>query len=437
MLVAAFSLTNCTKEVPATPEVEDNTFTLFADFAETKTTNDGAKTVWAEGDEVSVFQAAEGTTAYSSNYQFAIKDVANGVFHGVIDETKIAPANDWYAIYPYSKYLTTPAETEGGYTSVGLYQNQRGNDSMAHLDGKNYPMWGSDKNVPYNVLPQVTMKHMSSLIEVEVVNKSNAPFAVSSVTLTAEQNIVGQYYIDITGDAPVFNELDGKTYYKEAKLAVEGGADIPVDGSAKFYLVVKPFTAASGETLTLSVNGIAHPVEMTKDVVFEAGKVKKMKFTRDEVVEVPDETIIVADVAAGLLAYLGVTLENKEDPREMTEELKAQGFAKDCYNLIAGNPYQLNSTLSITYTHVSGTNLRIWYNDMSLRFYKKNIIDLKSTKKLRKIEFVCKDGKGTFTSDTGSVEKQVWTGEATDIKFTAADNSATITFQKIHIYYAE
>ena len=51
MVAAAFTLTNCTQEIdaPVEPSVDGVPFEIVAKSADTKTANDGLKTVWAEG----------------------------------------------------------------------------------------------------------------------------------------------------------------------------------------------------------------------------------------------------------------------------------------------------------------------------------------------------------------------------------------------------
>ena len=53
---AAFALTNCTKELePQAPVKEGVPFEITASINNTKTTNNGLQTLWAENDAISVF----------------------------------------------------------------------------------------------------------------------------------------------------------------------------------------------------------------------------------------------------------------------------------------------------------------------------------------------------------------------------------------------
>ena len=69
MLVSALALTNCTKNEEVVTPLLSVPFELFAGI-ETRTTNDGLSTEWAANDNISVFNAAAGTTTYSANNEF-------------------------------------------------------------------------------------------------------------------------------------------------------------------------------------------------------------------------------------------------------------------------------------------------------------------------------------------------------------------------------
>ena len=111
-LAASLSLTNCTEKIegpiaPATPA--GIPFEISADIS-TKTTNDGLATKWATGDAINLFHAEAGKTDYVSDNDFKLDATRVGVFKGSLTGTLDASKSyDWYAIYPYNKALTTPA----------------------------------------------------------------------------------------------------------------------------------------------------------------------------------------------------------------------------------------------------------------------------------------------------------------------------------------
>ncbi len=323
MLAAAFSLTNCTEEV-YTPVEKDVPYTILANAVETKTVNDGFSTKWAERDAVSVFHAAAGTTEYSQNSKFTVTDLESGLFKTSSLYGELAASNDWFAFYPYHASMTAPAGTDTGAMTVASeadgVQTQNGNDDMAHIAGRNYPMWGVARNVSDETLPALGMTHMTSLVEVEVTNATDADAVVSTVSLTGTESLVGAYYIDFTGETPVFTALDEKSVSNTANLEVTAGEAIAAGAAAKFYLAVKPFTAPAGSSLSLFVNGFEERIELEKAVTFAPGKVKTLKYS-------------IAPVSAG--GSLNVTAGEPETAvNDIAVELTAAGAERILYSYL-------------------------------------------------------------------------------------------------------
>lgn len=289
MLAATFTLTNCAKEIDSPvqePESAGVPFEIMASAVDTKTTNEGLSTLWAEGDALNVFHAEAGAATYVDNGQFTYGVTENGNFAGTLAAELTAEAYDWYASYPYSKYVTTPASTKSGYMTVGSsatgVQTQTGNNSMAHIAGEDYPLYGVAKNVPTGDTPVITMSHLSSLIEVNVYNEVGEDVVVSNISFTAPEAVIGTYYVDFTGTSPAFVS-SGATYVSETATlnVVNGGAIVSDEDPAQFYLAVKPFTAAAGSTMTVKVTlDDERYQEFSKsydaDVVFNPGKIKKI-----------------------------------------------------------------------------------------------------------------------------------------------------------------
>ena len=70
MLAAAFTLTNCAKEIDAPvqePESVGYPFEIVASTVDTKTMNDGMSTKWVANDQINVFHAVSGGTTYTND----------------------------------------------------------------------------------------------------------------------------------------------------------------------------------------------------------------------------------------------------------------------------------------------------------------------------------------------------------------------------------
>ena len=289
-LAAIAALASCNKEIDA--PVEDLKggipFEICASTADTKTSIDGFATSWKANDAINLFHAEAGTTTYISDDKFTIsaENLAANKFKGTLDGELTAESYDWYAIYPYNKNISTPANTgtNGWVTVGGTTQTQEGNDSKAHLCNTVCPLYGVATGVASNVAPTVKMNHLASIIEVNVTNNSGKELTISNISFTGSEDIVGTYFINFV-ESPVAYKASGEKYVSTtASLTVSNGAAIANGSSAKFYIAVKPFTATSAQKLSLSVNGYSKEIPHTKDVSFTAGKIKKINFNFDKVV---------------------------------------------------------------------------------------------------------------------------------------------------------
>lgn len=296
-LAGIFSLTNCTKEAAIETPAAGVPFEIYAGSAEvgTKTTIDGFSTSWAAKDSINLFHAISGTTAYQNDGKFTVADPASGRFTGTLSAALETGENyDWYALYPYKVQVTSPANTNG-YSQIGSrsdkIQTQNGANSTAHLAGYNYPLYGkSSAPIAGSVAPSITMKPAFSVVEIDVKNSTANALPVASILFTAPEAIIGAFCIDFSGNTPTYTEFRNDYVSSTASLSVTGDATIAANASAKFYLAVKPFTAASGSTLKISVNGYEKSLKLTSDATFTAGKIKTLNFNYDKAESSANET---------------------------------------------------------------------------------------------------------------------------------------------------
>ena len=310
LIAMALNLTNCAKNDEVKTSVEANAnFEICASI--TRTLNDGVNTAWVEGDMINLFHAVTDTDEFvndtpykdGASYPFKCVDATAGSFMGVVEgELDLQEEYDWYAFYPYSFYITTPANTGNGYMVVGCKSNQvqyqGGNDSMTHIAGDNYPMAGYAVAVPASNTPHLVFTHLSSLVEFEVVNKLDEPITVSSINFTATEDIVGTYYINFADSKNISFKPSGDTYVSNsATLMVTGNEAIAAGASAKFYMAVKPFTAPVGGELNIEVaasteNGSGvhkATIELAKATTFVGGKIKNVKVNYTTEIEAAPE----------------------------------------------------------------------------------------------------------------------------------------------------
>lgn len=286
---AVMAFAGCAQEIeqPEVPQQEGVAYELVAEVS-TKTVNDGMSTKWAKDDALNVFFTEAGSDSYGSNNQFTIVDPETGLFTGTLTTYPDPTKNyDWYVIYPYNTYVTTPASKNSGYLTLAeKEQRQTGVDNMSHIEGKNYPLYGKLLNNPGNVAPALELTHAAALLRVVVKNTTSEPMVVTDIFFTAPEDVVGTYYFNITGDNAVYTG-SGPDYVSATAALKVSDAEVPAGGEAAFYMAIKPFTAAAEAELSLAVNDktAAKTVKLAESKTFEAGVITTLNFTVEETVE--------------------------------------------------------------------------------------------------------------------------------------------------------
>ena len=303
LMCLALSITDCQKELvdQTTPASEPN-FELFAQPVTTKTANNGLDTKWVAKDAINVFHAEAGSTAYDSDGRFTVKDIETGRFDGTVSKSLSADKSyDWYAFYPYTSQISTPGDREVGWVTVGgTSQTQTGNGSRVHLAGESCPLYGIASNVASDKVPSISMNHLTSVIKVSVTNNSGEDLTVSSVSFTGTEDIVGTYFINFAA-SPVAYKSSGNAYVSStASLTVSNGEALANGSSADFYIALKPFTAKTGSTLKLAVNGYEKTLTLKNDITFTAGNIKTLRFNVDK--KIPKKVWTIVTDASTLAA---------------------------------------------------------------------------------------------------------------------------------------
>ncbi len=350
---AAFSLSNCSKIDPQTPSSEGMPFEIVASTAETKTANNGFKTTWAGGDALNLFHAETNSTEYGTNDQFTIVSGEN--FSGTLTEPlEAGKSYDWYALYPYNEKITTLAATEGGFTYVGDSRGviQNGYNSTEHLSGDRCPLYGVAKNVAADESVKVNMHHLTSVVKVVVTNGNETPLTVTSIVLTAPENIVGSYFIDFTGETVKYTERSSDQVYKTATLNVSGGTALAKDESAAFYIPIKPFKAAAN-TLKLAVNGHEKRPEATKEVEFRAGHIETVNFKYDNASSSKQVVYYPVNFSGGKVGGgETVTVTNSDSNIKLTATGYAKGIEENVLWLYSGDSFSVTAQNGITITGI-------------------------------------------------------------------------------------
>ena len=416
MLAATFTLTNCAKEIEGSvqePESVGYPFEIVASTVDTKTANDGMSTKWVEGDQINVFHALGESTEYVNDGAFTVSDVEAGVFTGTIEEVlDVEEEYDWYVLYPYNEKVATPGAKEAGFTYIGYSTglNQTGYNSMASLKGSVCPLYGTAKYA--GVRPEITMNHLSSIIEIKVTNENEEPLTITTASFTATEDIVGSYYIDITKEPVVYTPSNAKYVKTEAIVNVSGGTALAQGESAILYAAIKPFTAPSGQKLTLSVNGYSKEIELSQDVIFTAGKIKTLNFAYDK------EEIVVPE---------------PDGADKVVIDFSTKGYANSA-------PVSKVTQMPVTvlFAKGSGSTAPAYYTTgTAVRAYAKNTITVSSALgKIVRVEFVFStgdDGNG-ISANVGEFALPTWTGSEESVTFTISGDKGNRRIQKLEVY---
>ena len=297
LVLAALTLTNCSnKELDTLDQptkVGEIPFTIVAMPEETRTTVEGMNTVWASDDAINLFHAVADATSYINDGQFTVSDPETGEFSGTVANSPVeGTAYDWYALYPYDANLTAidgENGTDRWYTLGSAHngkQTQAAVGSTAHL--ANLPLYGIKKASVYNgKAPFIQMTQLASVAAITITNKTSSSVTIASIEMTAPESIVGTYRFNILGEDVVYNPSGDKYVSSTAKLEVTEGT-LAKDAVGVFYIAIKPFTAPSGSTISLTVTtskGESQVKEfnLSKDYTFAANKMKtvKMDFTTE------------------------------------------------------------------------------------------------------------------------------------------------------------
>lgn len=271
---------------------------LFAFDANSKTILNSDWTVdWNEGDNLTVFNAEAGSTAYSDNCRFLIDGTpSDGKFVKDPKQSSTSlvsgkSAYDWYVCYPWMEFGAKPDATKG-YT-VATTPQQIGYNSTSHLAGFDL-MAGKAYNVAEGTTPSVALHHVCALLKFTVTNNTGEDTPITGLTLDATQGgtyITGSFTMNwgANGENPCLDPTQmgsSKAYTSSLTIKKNTGTEeepvyVPMDenvangASVDIYMVVAPFTVASGKTIKLTISGglgdIVLEKKMTKDITFAAG----------------------------------------------------------------------------------------------------------------------------------------------------------------------
>lgn len=274
------------------PAVTD--FSVYASIAQTKSvvTEEGAL-VWTAGDLINVFHGVAGEAELVSDgvVFFNPRSEKPNEFLGKLGkELKKGYTYDWYIFYPYNEELSIVNNTGAAIigSKADKAQIQAVYGDKTHVSGDYMPMFGTATGVEEGKTPNAELHHLSSILELNIASCMPTDVQISEVKVTAGEAIVGEFVFDfIKGSVTPVEGTSSNT----ATLTVKEPANLQNGESAKFYLIVKPFTAKAADGLTISVNGSEKQISLNEDLVFAPGKMTSIDYTYYDVTQIHDSLL--------------------------------------------------------------------------------------------------------------------------------------------------
>lgn len=306
MLAAAFTLTNCSEQLVSpdlendiivdetiendTPQGEDVRipYEVLVNEPTTKTISDGKYIYWVdESTAVANGMGKQGTDKVNIFSTLADRSYkSHGVFVYAGDKRfvgelagNLGATNNWYCLYPYgenNKVSGTGIDatvTIGATQESGYIQTQLAADSKSHIAGTACPMYHYLEGQSGTATPQFTMKHLSALLAINIVNEGGeGDILVNSAEVNFQTEVVGDFDVKIKGDDVTYTPVSGKAS-KNAVLSLGGATFTVAPGdSLKLYMAVKPCVINAGEkAFTVKINGSSKQITLDEDLTFAKG----------------------------------------------------------------------------------------------------------------------------------------------------------------------
>lgn len=218
------------------------------------------KPVWGKSDKANLFHQNAGDFVSDRIFSFDQREIFSGSATGEIGEDPIL----WYALYPGSLVNKSPQ----GHNSVSIAagrQTQNGYDSIDHICGENYPLYGSVQAPFTNV--KISLKPLYSAVKLNIKNASGKAQTIKSASITADKNICGFFSVDFSSSSIAYGELSASA---TATTDVLSPDELAPGSCAAVFIGVVPF---SGK-VKCTVN--SEKGEKEYEIAVKAGEVRSL-----------------------------------------------------------------------------------------------------------------------------------------------------------------
>ena len=288
LAVAVSLLASCSQKeeeyLPEAPGKDAIEMSLTAGL-QTRTMNDGDRTLWTDGDALSVIYSAEGSDTFSSS---KFDWVGDNFFTGTA--SGLSPVNDWYALYPYDLVNTSASEVHLFFESQ---QTQIGNSNKSHFAGSTFPLFGRTPGVPEDQDLSIPMRNVLAGVQFNFTNLTGRDIVVKKIEFTSSSYIAGYFTMDLTAEDPVPIPLNDETNSTVVTLTVEDGEAISPDEKTTFFAAVAPHSIPEGGSIYVKATAIditgeelvyEHTYTLASGTVFSSGVIKQIAVKFDGLV---------------------------------------------------------------------------------------------------------------------------------------------------------
>lgn len=262
LIIAAVlsSLTSCQKDslIPQDEPVAEGltSFVAYMDNEETKTTIDGLKVSWKDGDQVNVSGSIFEATVDKSNPSMALFTLAEG---------QTAPTGSTLrAYYPASAFVS---KTYTSRYTLQETQTYNGND-VSTIDY----LYAQAANTSENIV--FTFKHVTGILALDLVGEDK----VASIQITAPTNnylygIITNLGYNSTAGTISYSSF-GTSSYRGTTVTLDCGAGVQLNKTTpkRFYISLPEKTFPSLEIKINTASGKTMTINSTKECPVTKGK---------------------------------------------------------------------------------------------------------------------------------------------------------------------
>lgn len=344
VLMAAALLLSCNKKIDSQSitTIKGLTITASQDGS-SRTTFDGQKSKWSDGDKMNVLISASDDSSIGPN-EFEITDAENAQFSNDEVVTNAGELYKFYAVYPVCDISADKRAT----IQVGAAAQAQDGASAGHIAALD-PLYGYTESTPEAV--SIPMKHTAVVMKLDIKNLTdNANLVIKQVKVKAPSGVM------IAGPCSVDIEQGNVTPTSEAAnsivLSIDGAQSVSSGSTFTAWVAAAPFTIARGGSLLFTiVDAENNEYDVIKSFPdgrdFISGKIlsatleikekSSVETTITASFDFTDKSIYPADVAT-----------STNTPDEKITCISEEGYsidiyaAKGCYYTTANNQLKIN-----------------------------------------------------------------------------------------------